>query len=436
MNRIISATNSGMFISLLSNVLGQFLMYLGVILLARSFSADEFGEFRYFFNVCAIINLIVLMGRDAFMIKERQNDEKIDSGYAIEFYAGFINIIVTFFIVVLLLFLLEHNGLVGDIEKYLLCILMVILWSFANLLIAILKVESKILLSQFLSNFVQRFCRFIFFVLVFFFFNDKIISAYYAMVFSQIAFVIALMWFLDISTIKLIAKTNLKKINYFKNFKSSFNLFMTTIVIVLALKIDIILLGLLAEWDEVAIYEIVLMVSMIVLLPQMASHKVTEINYLNSPYNNKLRTSVVNKAVIYSIIPTLIIIMFSKEILSIFGPDYVNGNGILILLSLGYFSSTFLGSPFETMMMNGYAKLSSRILIIQLIITIITIIFMFKILNLLGVAISMIFSIFIGKLIARRYCKSLNLFINDVNYKLFINSAICLCFFWIISLMT
>ena len=70
-----------MFVSLTSNVAGQFLMYLGVILLARTFSPTEFGEFRYLFNICAVFNLVVLLGRDAFIIKTRQAKEDFDISY-------------------------------------------------------------------------------------------------------------------------------------------------------------------------------------------------------------------------------------------------------------------------------------------------------------------------------------------------------------------
>ena len=91
MKKIMPTVNQSMLLSLSSNVIGQFLMYLGVILLARTFNPAEFGEFRYLFNVCAIINLIVLLGRDAFMVKERQAHDKVNDVYANEFFSGITN---------------------------------------------------------------------------------------------------------------------------------------------------------------------------------------------------------------------------------------------------------------------------------------------------------------------------------------------------------
>jgi len=435
MKKIMPTVNQSMLLSLSSNVIGQFLMYLGVILLARTFNPAEFGEFRYLFNVCAIINLIVLLGRDAFMVKERQAHDKVNDVYANEFFSGITNIHVVLFFSILVLFILEFTGFSVDIEKYLVCILMVSLWSLANLTIAALKIESKILATQFLSNFVQRFLRFLFFVLVFLFFKDKIISAYYAMLLSQVIFVLILIACLNPSTIKLLINTSLKKFDYWKNFQASVSLFSTTIVIVLALKIDLLVLGLISSWEKVAIYEIVLMIGMVVLLPQMASHKITEINYINSEHNNNLRTDAVDKAVMYSIIPLTLIIVFSDQILNVFGSNYISGSGVLIMLSLGYFITTFLGSPFETMMMNGFAKISTRILSIQILATTILIITLFDFLDLYGVTLSIISSLVIGKIIARKYCERLGLFINNINFKLFLISVVPLCISGLMSLM-
>lgn len=435
MKKIIPTVNQSMLMSLSSNVTGQFLMYLGVILLARTFNPAEFGEFRYLFNVCTIVNLVVLLGRDAFMMKERQAHDKINDGYANEFFSGFTNIYVVLFFSVSGIFILEYTGFSGDLEKYLVCILMVSLWSLANLIIAVLKVESKILTTQFLSNFVQRFLRFLFFISVFLYFKDKIISAYYAMLLSQVIFVMILIACLNPSTIRLLINTSLRTFDYWKNFQEGVSLFSTTIVIVLALKIDILVLGLISDWEKVAIYEIVLMIGMVVLLPQMASHKITEIKYINSEHNNNLRTDAVNKAVMYSIIPMTLIIVFSNQILNVFGSNYISGSGVLIVLSLGYFITTFLGSPFETMMMNGYAKISTRILSIQILVTTILIITLFDILDLYGVTLAIISSLVMGKIIARKYCERLGLFVNKINYKLLFISLVPLCISGLMTLM-
>tara|TARA_B100000989_G_scaffold278780_1_gene240860 strand:+ start:1192 stop:2472 length:1281 start_codon:yes stop_codon:yes gene_type:complete len=424
-----------MFVSLTSNVAGQFLMYLGVILLARTFSPTEFGEFRYLFNICAVFNLVVLLGRDAFIIKTRQAKEDFDISYINEFIAGLINTLVIFFVLLFLALWFEYAFLSFQLDKYILCILMICFWSLANLLIAILKVESKILTTQVLSNFLQRSLRFLFFVAVFLFFYNEIINAYYAMVISQIFFVLILLAFLNGSSRNKLFEFNIQKVDYKFNFKESSDLFFTTIVIALSLKIDILVLGFISEWEKVAVYEIILMLSTIVLLPQIASHKVTEINYINLPHNNILRTNAVDRAIKYAIIPVSLILIFPEQILNIFGPDYTVGSRGLVFLSLGYFISIFLGSPFETLMMNGHTNIGTRILSIQLFIATLLIIIFFRLFDLYGLIFSVIVSLLMGKVIARKYCLNLGLFVNPINYKLCVITMIFLCMISIIPLL-
>ena len=415
--------NLSIFISLGSNLAGQFLMYLGVIVLARTFNPSEFGEFRYLFTVCTIINLFVLFGRDSFMVLTRQAVVKFDVAYTNELFSGIINILVVLSLTIALGFFLGYQNFSGQLEKYFVCMLMVCFWGVANLLIAVLKVENKVLRTQVLSNFVQRFLRLLCFLAVAYLYSSDVINAYYAMLLSQVIFALVLLSSLSIGTLRLIIKAKFRDISYKHNFSKSAGLFVITIVSVLALKVDILVLGLIDEWEKVAIYEIVIMISTVVLLPQMASQKVTELNYISTAYNNKLRSDAVDKAIKYSMIPLLIITVFPVQILNVFGADYISGAGVLVLISMGYYVSIFFGSPFETLMMNGHANIGARILSFQVAFTILLILLLHKIIGLYGVLLAIIICLSVGKIIGRKFCKRQGLFVNKINYKLLVVSV-------------
>jgi O-antigen/teichoic acid export membrane protein len=107
------------------------------------------------------------------------------------------------------------------------------------------------------------------------------------------------------------------------------------------------LLGILGSSIDVGIYNIALRVSMLTKFPllavnSIAAPKFAEDSSLKS-YQNMMRLS--SKYIFYSSLPVvLIVLLFNKYILGVFGPEFVQGSNAVIILGVGQLIAALSGS--------------------------------------------------------------------------------------------
>jgi O-antigen/teichoic acid export membrane protein len=188
--------------------------------------------------------------------------------------------------------------------------------------------------------------------------------------------------------------------------------------------------------ENVAIYDICVLLSFIIMLPFIALVKSSEPvmqAILKEQDEREKYFKNLKLSIELSLGILLVYILSSSEILYIFGETYTNGMMAFLILSCGYMILNILGSPIEILNMNGYTKVSSFVLILSLVLNIILNYYLIPIYGIVGASIATIIALLFSKIISMVfiYWKFSFNFINF--YKVYI---ICPIFLYIGSLLS
>ena len=391
------------FTGFVTNILGTLSMFGVTIYLTRTVDQVIYGEFRLAFSFISLMVVLLLLGRDNGVVyftqkvsteNEKQRIISQESFYTLQvLIIGSLLLFLFRDIIVIKVF---NNNI--SIINYSLSILMLPLWGWFNMGIAALRAKKFINYSFTLTNLIQRLIRVPFFV-VFVYLSESFFSLTISMIISQV-----LLLFLMIKKVPWI--TYFKNINYsdfFLRFKYSIQLGLTSIIFVVLSKIDVIMIGKLTSVENVAVYDICVMLSMVVIFPYTALVKASEPVVLSILSDNQKMTKYTNNlnlSVGIASIVVLAYIMNSELILSIFGNEYTSGNLPLIILAVGYLIISFLASPIEFLSMSGNVNYSLSILVTSLILNVILNYILIPIYGLNGAALATTISLISTKIIA------------------------------------
>lgn len=392
----------------LTNIGGTLAMFGVTIYLTRTVDQEVYGEFRLAFSFISLMVVLLLLGRDNSLLYYSQEVKELDTKDDIIAEESFYTLIVLLLGTCILFlskgFIIRNffNNNISE-DNYVLSLLMLPLWGLFNMGTAGLKVKNYINYSFTLTNLIQRFIRVPFFIL-FVYFSKTFFSLTMSMVLSQVVLLLVV-----IRKIPAILRFRSVKISgFFKRFKYGVQLGLSAIIFVVLGKIDIMMLGYLSVVDNVAIYDVCVLLSFVVIFPYLALVKSSEPK-MKSIVQDKSMLKKYNSDLSLSIsIASIIVLIYFLEpelILSIFGSGYTKGSETLVILAFGYLIINFLGSPIEFLNMTGNVKESLIIMIFCLIINVVFNFLLIPKLGLIGAAIGTLSSMIITKLIGLLYLR-------------------------------
>ena len=391
----------------LTNIGGTLAMFGVTIYLTRTVEQAVYGEFRLAFSFISLMVVLLLLGRDnglLYYTQEIEEDEKNKIITEESFFTILILLGGTFLLFLFKGTVVNHvfnNNI--SVENYTLSLLMLPLWGFFNMGIAGLKVKNYINYSFTLTNLIQRLIRIPFFVL-FVMISNSFFSLTISMILSQLVLLIIMIrklpWMIFFKQVDISL--------FFSRFKYSIQLGLSSIIFVVLGKIDVIMLGNLSNVNNVAIYDICVMLSFVVIFPYLAlvkssepiMKKILKDNLLLKKYNENL-----SLAISFASIIVFAFILQPSLILSIFGSEYSEGKQTLVILAVGYLLINFLATPIEFLNMTGNVKKSVRILIVALVLNIILNYLLIPKLGLNGAALATMISLACTKISALVYVK-------------------------------
>ena len=358
MNSIIKKTErlNNVIVGLGSNVIGNLLLFLTTIYITNNVTEDIYGQFRLVFAFVSILVIVLMMGRDSSILYYYQK-EKSDKVIIEESLSG--TVLVLSGCVLLYLFddfiirtVLSNQVTVAN---YHLSLFMLPLWALYNLLTPVVRVKGFINSSFILSNLLQRILRFPFLLAFIYVGYNNFSGLAWSMILSQALLLLLLIIYL-IRTLKwhppLLS-------SFFTRFNYSFSLGINAIMLSVAGKIDVLLLGKLSTTTDVAIYDIITSLAIVTLFPYIALTKSFEPRLFNFFNNEEVKVAYRNNIVIsftLTALAGLFFILFGRETLSLFGDNYTQGSSAFILLVAVYCLLSCWGGVSEWMTMNGYAK--------------------------------------------------------------------------------
>lgn len=162
----------------------------------------------------------------------------------------------------------------------------------------------------------------------------------------------------------------------------------------ISFRIDIIMLGLLSNVEHVAVYSAASRIADVIVFGLVAANAVVVpmISRLHSTGRHEDLQKLVRLAskniLLFTIPLTATILIFGKEILNLFGPEFSTGYSALVILILGQLFSVFAGPVGYLMMMTGHQRSAAKIASISAITNLVLNVIFIPMFGMIGAAIS------------------------------------------------
>lgn len=356
---------NSVIIGLGTNLLGNLILFLTTMYMTNNVTEDEYGQFRLTFALVSILVVCLMLGRDSSVLYFYQK-EKTDKAILEEVFSGLVMVIIgclaLYFLddYIIKYFLNSHVSR----DNYHLAILMIPLWAAYNLLTPIVRVKGFINISFLLSNLIQRALRFPFLLVFIWLGYNNFWGLAWSMILSQMILLILLFIYVR----SLLSWSIPNALSFFSRFSYSFSLGLNSILLAVAGKIDVIIIGKLSSTSNVAIYDIVTSLALVTLFPYIALSKSYEPKLFNFFENNDKHNSYRKNFTLslsLTSIAGIFFILFSKDILALFGREYIAGYVALVIIAMFFIIIACTGAVNEWMTMNSYAKINFFILLMS-----------------------------------------------------------------------
>jgi len=383
-----------------TNLVGNVIMFLTTIYITNNVTEQVYGEFRLTFSLISILVLALMLGRDSSVLYFYQKEKK-DSVILEEVMSGLLLISIGCVILYLFDDFFIRTLLSNQVSKgsYHLSLLMIPLWAAYNLLTPVVRVKGFVNSSFVLSNLLQRFLRFPFLVVFVILGYTGFAGLAWSMILSQILLLGILLYYL----FSVVQWSTPAISSFFTRFGYALSLGVNSIILAIAGKIDVLILGKLSSVVDVAVYDIVTSLAIVCLFPYIALSKSFEprlYQYFSHPEKRASYRLNLSLAMTLTTLGGVFFIIFSREILALFGSEYIRGDFAFLLVSVSYILISCWGAVSEWMTMNGFAKFNFAFLIISAAINIILCYLLIPLYGLTGAALALGVGLFLSKMMA------------------------------------
>lgn len=422
MKALIKSGGIGLFVKFF----GTLVSFFYSVLISHMFSANIVGLYYLAVSVLTIVNIFAKLGLENAIIKYVSIEYKEKNGITIlQIVKKSLTIVIIFSICLIGLILLLARFISINIfnDSNMILLLEIMIFSILpNSILAIaiscLKGLGQYQKSMFLESVASPLL------------NSIILIALYFIIEINSYFIIAISYLISYIIVTLIGTYTLK--NSIKNLPNNYDIYFqynkvirTAIPLLIVASCnyilnstDSIMLGMMSTSAQVGIYNISNKVS---LLPSMI---IIVVNTILGPefsrlfYQGKtkeIKIILITWSRLMSILSLIIVIVFfafSQQIIAIFGNDYLSGDSIVRIVSLGQFVLLATGPTATLLMMTGYEKIHRNITFVIAILNISLNILLIPIYNAYGAALATTICIVIKNFVTVYYVwKKLGMFI-------------------------
>lgn len=408
------------FSSLVFRVLSYGLGFLFVFIIARFYSVDAQGIFSIAFTILSLTTLISKLGIQTSMVKWLSNyfyNQKTEEAKRLFFRIYKLTLAFSICLALIVFFLAEQISMLFFNKESLIFPIKIIaiaipFFASTEIIANYFRSKKNIILFSFYS-YASKFVLPVVILIVFgLFFSEKHdVTPIYAysigiIIMGLVAFIHA---FLSLSKIKTSTE---EQISYRKILKVSLPMLFSSSLVMLMWWSDTFILGVFKSEAEVGIYSIAVRLATIVsfvynavisiLLPKIAQ-------YYQNKEKEKLNHTVQYSAklIFLATIPIALVLgLFPKFFLSIFGEVYKEGYFILILLLIAQFTNSIAGPVGPFLNMSGREKEQLYFICIALIVNLSVSIYLVKDYGGEGVAIGSALGMIIWNVVGAIYIKA------------------------------
>lgn len=390
------------FYSLIIKLFDYLSVFLVSFLLTNILSIEEYGKFVFLERMVFLFATLFIFGQDFVVRANTVKNIKIKKTDINLIKTSKLNILLTFiFFAPITYFFLIYNDI--DSEIYVLFFVLAILPSMLSFLNSSILIGKRINWAGVLMRRVLG--RLILFLVICFMLAVKYslsieilaLIFLFSILFQFITSEILLKKLLDIKLLKLISGFSFKHSK--NNLILGFPYFLTNMTFVLSQQMPFIILAFFNKNIFISKLDIALKISSLALIPLVVSAGVisSRVGYFH--HQNKIEK--INELVIkvntwlkiYGFIFLIIMITFGPYLIQIFGNEFIDSYGLLIILSIAQFLNLSFGHTGEIMKVIGLEKVLAILSLIYLSINSILILLFIE--NLIGIGISFLISSFL-----------------------------------------
>ncbi|KAF2956271.1 flippase [Marinitoga sp. 38H-ov] len=353
----------------LIRIVAYVLSFILQALFARYLGSQDYGLYALGFNITNIGIIFTTFGMPASMqrfLGEYLGKKETKKAQSI-INAGFIIVTLTSIIAFTVLNINKHFFAINIFKKpelentFIYFSFILIIMSYLSLFSGIFMGLKQPAKFNFQKEIVERLLRIAFFIPLFYF-GYKLYGAIISTIISNIIILIILTY--QFKKTKLLDFTVKPVFSELSDvLKYSVNMFFVSFTYFLLSQVNITISGMYLESSKVAIYSISssvagLSVFFLVSINSIFGTVISELYHTNKFETLKKLYSTVIRIVITSTIPlTLWMVLYSKEILSFFGKDYMEGYLVLSFLAIGQFVNAIVGPNGLMLSMTKHQKL-------------------------------------------------------------------------------
>jgi len=386
----------GSFISLFFKLLSILSSYILFAVLANKWGANAVGFFSTYWTILLILSIFSKLGFDTYLVKiiPEKIALKQDSKIIPLYFTIIKKVIVAVFIISILVLLLQYQIKLSFFSQINFSIygliISLLFYSLLSINRETLMAFKKITSYSLLQN------GSIYFILIFVFLLFNFNYDFSTVISFSLLFTFLLLLFFSfypvIKTLKPLAIEKEEKENDKNLIKKSFPMMLSNSLFLLMSWIDVLMLSILKTSYDVGVYNTTLKVATLITIGLMGVNSIAMPKFSELKNNNKNFKSIANKSVLISLaiaLPIfLIIIIFPKNILQLFGNEFIIGVESLRILSLGFLFSVISGSVVPILNMTGGAKIVKNILLLAVVLNIILNLILIPIWGIKGAAIA------------------------------------------------
>jgi len=372
------------FSVLIIRSLGVLLLFGFTLFITNFFTAENVGRYDFVRSALMVLGGLALMGTNQSIIyysgllKARKSIESIRA-----VYSKMIKIICVLSFIVLALYIVffsqeKVNEFFNNEESFSLLlksILTLVFFALTMLNIDTIRALQKTVLSEIYRS-LFRYLPVFFLAAVLLKFNQQ---AY--LVEAYLTGFVLLSFFSSVRVYKIfktLQKPNKKSESFSMHeiFKTSAPMALSAIAYFIMQSIDIIILSIYEGFDQIAYYSVSVKLAMVTTLALMSVNiviapRIAEIYEKQNLQDMQQLIKHSTRIIFFiSLFVLSILFLFSQEILSLFGPDYIKANQALLFLLAAQFFNAVSGPGAIYLNMTGRQKTLNKILILGLIINI------------------------------------------------------------------
>tara|TARA_B100001559_G_C16495234_1_gene620394 strand:- start:121 stop:1404 length:1284 start_codon:yes stop_codon:yes gene_type:complete len=372
------------FSVLIIRSLGVLLLFGFTLFITNFFTAENVGRYDFVRSALMVLGGLALMGTNQSIIyysgllKARKSIESIRA-----VYSKMIKIICVLSFIVLALYIVffsqeKVNEFFNNEESFSLLlksILTLVFFALTMLNIDTIRALQKTVLSEIYRS-LFRYLPVFFLAAVLLKFNQQ---AY--LVEAYLTGFVLLSFFSSVRVHKIfktLQKPNKKSESFSMHeiFKTSAPMALSAIAYFIMQSIDIIILSIYEGFDQIAYYSVSVKLAMVTTLALMSVNiviapRIAEIYEKQNLQDMQQLIKHSTRIIFFiSLFVLSILFLFSQEILSLFGPDYIKANQALLFLLAAQFFNAVSGPGAIYLNMTGRQKTLNKILILGLIINI------------------------------------------------------------------